>query len=179
VVVINEVLADPGTTNDANCDGVVDSTQDEAVELVNLGPDAVDISGWTVSDATSTRFTFPAGTVLAVNDGAFVVGGGTYLCTGVDGEGFVGGTLSLNNTGDTVRLADASGGLVDEVVYGSEGNFDQSLVRAPELTGASFVQPVTRAWATPVWATRAAIPATPAWSTRARPWSVRPWCSTK
>jgi predicted extracellular nuclease len=50
-----------------------------------------------------------------------------------------GGFLSLNNGGDTVTLAQADGTQLDQVIYGSEGGSDESLTRAPDLTG-DFVQ---------------------------------------
>ena len=56
-VVLNEVLADPGSF-DANCDGLVDAGADEFVEVVNAGSLPVDLTGATLSDATSVRHTF-------------------------------------------------------------------------------------------------------------------------
>ncbi|HZI12283.1 MAG TPA: lamin tail domain-containing protein, partial [Myxococcus sp.] len=64
-VLINEVLLnEPGS--DVN---------GEFVELVNAGTAAVDLSGWTVADAASTRHTFPAGTSLAAGGVVVVFGG--------------------------------------------------------------------------------------------------------
>src|SRR5262245_38769263 len=61
-VFINEILADPD--GDANGDGVVSGTQDEFVELVNVSGSFLDISGWTLSDASGVRHTFPPGSVV-------------------------------------------------------------------------------------------------------------------
>ncbi len=139
-VVINEIHADPaaGLAGDANGDGMRHSTQDEFIELVNSGGAALDLSGWTLSDAGNTRHTFPAATNLAAGQSMVVFGGGTP--TG----GFAGaivqtassGLLSLNNSGDTVTLKDGSSNVVAEYTYGSEANDDQSISRDPDLTGS-------------------------------------------
>ncbi|MET0405653.1 MAG: lamin tail domain-containing protein, partial [Cystobacter sp.] len=50
-VILNEVLA-----NEAGSD-----VNGEFIELVNTGTAAADLSGWTLSDATATRHTFPSG----------------------------------------------------------------------------------------------------------------------
>ncbi len=138
-LVLNEFLADPGSVNDANCDGTPSSTQDEFVELVNLGPDALDLSGYTIRDATTVRFTVPPGTVIAANDALVVYGGGTAACPNVDGTALVGGTLSLNNTADTIVVADAVGTVLISYTYGAEADNDASQVLAPELTGTVYV----------------------------------------
>ncbi len=135
--VINEVQADPDAINgDANGDGSVDTSQDEFVEIVNNTGAAVDMSGWTLSDATGLRHTFPGGTVLPDECSVVVFGGGSP--TGAFGNSIVqvasGGQLGLNNGGDTIALND---GAMDVAVlaYGSEGGNDQSITRDPDITG--------------------------------------------
>ena len=54
-VVINELMYDPISGND----------DDQYVELFNRSTNAVDLSGWQLSDAIS--YTFPSGTLLATN----------------------------------------------------------------------------------------------------------------
>lgn len=142
LVVINELLADPGSsTGDANQDGVVSTTQDEFVELLNLGSSEVDISGWTLSDKQSVRHTFPAGTVLKPEGCVVVFSGGNP--SGDFGEATVqkasSGSLSLNNDDETITLHDGSAAQ-DAVTYGSEGSDDQSLTRDPDGTGTTFVK---------------------------------------
>ena len=140
--VINEFLADPATdiTGDANGDGTRDSSQDEFVEIVNNTGDAVDISGWTLSDAVSVRHTFPLGTVVPDEAAIVVFGGGTP--TGDFGWSIVqtasAGQLGLNNAGDQITLSDGVS-IISTVSYGSEGGDDQSLTRDPDVTG-SFVK---------------------------------------
>src|SRR5262245_28532380 len=77
-VFINEILADPdGTNGDANGDGVVSGTQDEFVELVNVSGSFLDISGWTLSDASGVRHTYPPGSVVCEEGVMVVFSGGT------------------------------------------------------------------------------------------------------
>src|SRR3989338_10229504 len=53
VILINEVLADPSALiGDANGDGVISTTQDEFVELVNTGADPTPLASWTLWDLT-------------------------------------------------------------------------------------------------------------------------------
>ncbi|MFQ5707058.1 MAG: lamin tail domain-containing protein [bacterium] len=140
-VVLNEILADPapGLAGDANGDGVRSATDDEFVEIVNVGNSTVDLSGWKISDSVKDRFTFPSGTSLDPGEFVVVFGGGTP--TGIPGQVFTvsSGNLSLNNGGDTVTLTDAAGVEQDAHTYGSEGGDDQSLTRDPDGTGP-FVQ---------------------------------------
>ncbi|NJN55242.1 MAG: hypothetical protein HC804_11060, partial [Anaerolineae bacterium] len=102
---------------------------------------ALDISGWTLSDAGSVRHTFPANTIIPDGCAILVFGGGTP--TGGFGNAIVQtastGTLSLNNTGgETITLND---GVLDQAsyAYGNEANNDQSRTLDPDITGALFV----------------------------------------
>jgi len=136
-LIINEILADPSSFNgDANGDGTINTAQDEFIELVNVTGAALDISGWTLSDATQARHTFPAGTIITDQCGIVVFAGGTP--TGSFGNIVVQvastGQLGLNNNGDTVTLK--NGAIVIATYnYGSEGGNDQSLTRNPDITG--------------------------------------------
>jgi Lamin Tail Domain/IPT/TIG domain len=147
-LIINEYLADPPGSiatdliGDANGDGVRDSSQDEFVELVNNGAAPLDISLFTISDATQTRFTFPSGKVIPPGESAVVFGGGTP--TGAFGNAAAnrlvfaagGSGLSLNNGGDKITIKDNTDATVTSVTYGStEGNANQSITRSPDVTG--------------------------------------------
>jgi CSLREA domain-containing protein len=143
-LVINEILADPpaGITGDSNRDGTTNTDDDEFIELVNNSNAPVDLSGVVVSDSTTNRFTFPAGTTLAANQAAVIFGGGSPNASDPNFGGaliFTTSSLGLNNTGDTVSVKLAVGGTNVVVVaetYGSNGGNDQSLTRSPDLTGA-------------------------------------------
>jgi hypothetical protein len=132
-VVINEILYDPA--GDANRDGTVSTSDDEFVEFVNNSGSDLDISNWTLEDISSTRFTFPAGTVIPA-DMAFVVFDEAAAGTGFGGAYlYAAGTLSLNNSGDTITLKNASGTtIVNETYGGSES--DESITRDPDMTGS-------------------------------------------
>ena len=134
-VMFNEVLADPppGALGDANGDGVRDAVADEFVELYNPGGETVDLSGWSLSDSVTRRFTFGVGAMLPPGGVAVVFGGGqpqlatesdfVRAYTSEDG-------LGLNNTGDALVLRTAEGRIADGMTYGHEGGQDRSLVRA-------------------------------------------------
>jgi len=148
MLVINEYLADPPGSaagdliGDANGDGTRDSAQDEFVELVNNDTAALNISGFTISDATQVRFTIPAGKIIPPGEAAVIFGGGTPVGAfgNATANGLVfavgGGGLSLNNGGDTITIKDNAAVTVATLTFGSsEGNADQSITRSPDVTG--------------------------------------------
>ena len=134
--VINEIHADPHPLNgDANGDGLVSSDDDEFVEVVNLGGETLDLSGWQISDSIRVRFVFPAETYLSPGCGAVIFGGGDPSADFGGSLVFSTGSLGLNNAGDIVSLIDGDGVERAAVIYGMEGGQDQSLTRYPDLTG--------------------------------------------
>ena len=134
-VLINEILADPpANLGDANGDGVVSSTQDEFMELVNTGGAPVSLADWRLSDAAQVRHIFGASTSIPAY-GFFVVFGGGSPQGFAQAATASSGGLSLNNAGDTVTLRDALLALVDSVAYGTEGGHDASLTRSPDAAG--------------------------------------------
>jgi hypothetical protein len=143
-LVINEVLADPGSSNDANGDGVSDSSDDEFVEIVNLDLRPYELSGLTLHDNDKERFAFPSGTCVMPGE-TIVVFGSYDPNTGSIQPGVLayGATLSLNNDGDVVRLLDANGLELDAMAYGKfaddgpSGNADQSLTRSVQMDATS------------------------------------------
>jgi hypothetical protein len=101
-LVINELL--PRPRHDWEGKGGV-TTDDEYIELLNLGPGDVRLEGWTLDDAAvggSAPFTLPS-RVLAAGDHA------VFFRTRTN--------LSLNDRGDSVRLEAPDGRLIDKVVY--------------------------------------------------------------
>lgn len=143
-LIINEYLADPpdGASGDANRDGRRDATEDEFVELVNVSGAALDISGFTLSDSSAVRFTFPQGTRVPPGEAVVVFGGGSP--TGPFGNALVftasgSAGLSLGNSGDSIIIKNGAQ-VIDSLTYGqSEGSADQSITRSPDITG-SFVR---------------------------------------
>jgi len=143
----NEYLADPpdGLAGDANGDGTRDSSQDEFVEIVNRTNTPIDIGGFTVRDADTQRFVFPAGIMLPAGEAAVIFGGGSpqgeFGNARLNGLVFAIGSagLSLNNGGDTITLKDSNGTTIESVTYGStEGNANESINRTPDVTGFAF-----------------------------------------
>ncbi|MBW2703401.1 MAG: lamin tail domain-containing protein [Deltaproteobacteria bacterium] len=143
-VMINEILADPPAdmTGDANGDGVRDGSQDEFIEILNYGNELVDMEGWQITDNTGTRFVFPRGVTLMSGEALVVFGAGEIF-------GDYGGAmayktsymLGFNNSGDSIRLLQADGNKIDEVIYGSEGGQNRSLVREIDADpNAAWVQ---------------------------------------
>lgn len=134
-LVINEILADPAPdlAGDANGDGVRDGSEDEFVELYNVGSSELDLSGFTIEDAVELRHTFPEGTVLPPNTFLTVFGGGTP--TGIPGLVQVSSEngLGFNNGEDTVTIKNAVGSVV--VTFSYTGPADQSTGRSPDFTG--------------------------------------------
>ena len=141
---INEYLADPpdGQAGDANGDGVRDSAQDEFVEIVNRTGTPMDVSGFTLRDADAQRFAFPPGSILPAGEAAIIFGGGSPQ--GDFGNARANGllftaSLSLNNTGDTIALKNASAVTIESLTYGStEGSANQSINRHPDVSGVAF-----------------------------------------
>jgi hypothetical protein len=136
---INEVNYDPASDapGDANGDGIRSPLDDEFIEFFNSGL-ALDISGYTLSDADQIRHTFPAGTILPVNSVLVVFGGGTP--TGSFGGAIVQtaseGQLNISNSGDFMTLADPSGDPVLTFdVEPLSNNPNESYTRNPDLTG--------------------------------------------
>ncbi len=142
-LLINEVHYDPASDlrGDANGDGIRDPLADEFVELFNSNPD-LDISGYTLSDASQVRHTFPAGTIIPSNKTIVIFGGGTP--TGNFGGALIQtaseGQLNLNNAGDLLTLKDAQGKKIAEFdINGLSSNPDESYTRDPDIKG-SFKQ---------------------------------------
>lgn len=143
-VVINEYLYDPAgdPTGDANQDTVVNTSEDEFVELVNVSGSAIDLGGWQIRDAVALRHVFPASTIVDAGCAIVVFGGGApppNFFNGAAVQVASTGFLGLTNNGDSIILEDAVLALVDTITYLDAGDVNQSYTRDPDLTGP-FVQ---------------------------------------
>jgi hypothetical protein len=148
-VVINEILYHP-------LNGAVQVGEDaedlQFVELHNAGSAAVDVSGWTFAQGFVA--TVPAGTTLAAGaylvvarDPALLAARGPAVPAGVAVVPWTSGDLS--NAGDTVRLSDASGQLIDEVTYDDAGLWPAAadgLGSSLELTNPAYDGAHPLAW---------------------------------
>lgn len=135
---LSEILASPA--RDWDEDGTFVARQDEWVELRNMGSVAVSLGEYYLTDTDSTLRIIPTGTL---QPGAVVVITGRMA---EDWQRFAGRTvtgLSLNNTGDTVRLFHM--GVTDTVevdtkAYNSiEAGTDRSTGVLGEGTASSWV----------------------------------------
>ena len=141
-IIINEVLYDPPSSDsegDANGDGDRQANEDEFIEFYNLGSQTVDISGFTISDATQLRHVFPEGTLVPSHSALVLFGGGNP--TGDFGGATVqiaseGSNINMNNAGDLVTFSDSNGNTV--LTFDVEllsNNPNESYSRNPDLTG--------------------------------------------
>jgi endonuclease/exonuclease/phosphatase family metal-dependent hydrolase len=125
-VIINEILAnEPGS-----------STSGEFVELVNVGGTAASIGGWTISDGTSVRHTFAAGTSLAAGKAIVVFGGAAAIPTGLTNAVAAStGDLNLANGGDSAILKSGTT-IVSSFTYTSalSGTDGVSMNRSPDAS---------------------------------------------
>ncbi len=137
-VVINEIMyAHPA------------GSSGEFIEFYNKGDSAVDMSGWEITDGV--RFDFPSGTMIPPG-GYVVVAADAQWCvdnyenvTTPMGD-FEGG---LSNQGETIRVVDANGNLVDQVDYGVGGEwpeFADGLGSSLELVHADMDNNLGSAW---------------------------------
>lgn len=113
--VINEIMYRPGTTYPENTDM-------EFIEIHNPDEEAVDLSGWAITDGFS--YTFPAGTTIAA--GGYLVVASNPTAIGVNGAlgPWTSGTLS--NGGETISLSEPDGDnwdTVDTIDYADEGDW--------------------------------------------------------
>ena len=99
-VIINEILADPASDWDG--DGVVDARGDEWVEVLNTGPDAVDLTAYWLRDDAVDGPRLNLFGVLEPGGAAVFYGSQAVAWQQEVGETTAG--LSLNNGGDRVVL---------------------------------------------------------------------------
>jgi hypothetical protein len=137
---INEVLLDPGTDADANGDGTVDTQDDEFVEIVNRGSEPLDLSGLDLWDGLRLRHTFPSDSKIEPGQALLLFGGGDpaeiKVPQGVLSQVASSGSLSLNNSGETVTLRAPDGSvLITLNISRGKAGKGESLVRTPELEG--------------------------------------------
>jgi hypothetical protein len=138
---INELLADPAPAapdGDANRDGVRDAVQDEFVEIINVSAAPLDLTGVAISDSVGVRHRFGP-TRLGCGQAVVVFGGGDPIHAAWQPNWTVAseGTLGFNNSGDRIDLGMGGGGELGGVVFGSEADADQSMVRSIEMDAAS------------------------------------------
>jgi len=111
----------------------------EFIEVINFGDDTVDLSGWSITDLTSTRHIFPNDSIIMPYQYLVVFGGGSPLLPDVYWQTASSGALGLNNGGDTITLYDDQSQVIHQFAYGSLAGNDQSLALFPEGEGDEYV----------------------------------------
>jgi len=130
-VLISEVLPDPATDWDG--DGEVSSRGDEWVEIINTGPDAVDLADFYLRDALGDDPQIRFSGLLADGEVALFHGSDAVIWQAEQGLSATG--LSLNNAGDMLELylghpLEDGATLVDALIYpGHVGVDDRTLSR--------------------------------------------------
>jgi endonuclease/exonuclease/phosphatase family metal-dependent hydrolase len=129
---INEILANE----------VGSSTAGEFVEIVNGTNASISLAGFTISDSSSVRHTFPAGSSIGAGRAVVVFAGASAIPGGLTNAVAAStGQLNLANGGDTVRLRNSGGVVVDQFTYSSSlaGSDGVSMNRSPDGSTGGFV----------------------------------------
>ena len=108
-VMINEILSAPGS--DWNSDGGFSAQDDEWVEIHNAGAAAVDLSDYLIGDELGIRMGFSE----SIGPGGYVFVTGEMSADWEAASGLSSVGLSLNNSGDVVRLLHVTGTDTTEV----------------------------------------------------------------
>ena len=132
-IVINELMASNETTITDQ-----DGDYDDWIELYNKSTDAIDISGWFITDNPDNldKFEIPAGTVVPAN-GYLII----WADEDDDQEGLH-ANFKLSASGEVLILLDPSGNVVDRVDFGAQET-DMGYARIPNGTGDFVIQAST------------------------------------
>ncbi|MEK7077315.1 MAG: lamin tail domain-containing protein, partial [Patescibacteria group bacterium] len=88
----------------------------EWIELLNVGPEAIDLRGWTLANRSGKKFSFHGN----------AIGVGEYLLIRKPEL-----ALSLRNSGETLSFYNAAGELVDKSEYKGVAQEGKSVSRTP------------------------------------------------
>ena len=125
-IVINEFMA----SNDLTVLDQ-DGESEDWIELYNKGNDAVDISGYFLSDNAQNiaKYVIPDNTIMAADD---------YLIIWADEDGSQDGfhaNFKLSKSGETIFLSDTDTSIIDQIAY-TDQETDISFARKPNGIGA-------------------------------------------
>ena len=123
---ISEIMYHPPAPTSAEREaGLLDAEQCEFLELVNIGPVPVALKG--VRFTVGVKFTFDgiAAPQLAPDQRVLVVRNPGAFKIRYPGDRYIAGayTGSLDNGGETLRLVDALGGIIEEITYKDSGDW--------------------------------------------------------
>lgn len=124
--------------NEIHCRAAHEQDKTEFVELYNADSFAVDLSGWTLK---GIQYTFPAGTILPAHKYLIVAENPTQAAKAFQLSSYVLGSYAgkLSSDGDRLELRDASGSLVDKVVY--QSGFPFPLTGTTGATSLQLINP--------------------------------------
>ncbi|MBH10930.1 MAG: hypothetical protein CMG74_11385 [Candidatus Marinimicrobia bacterium] len=131
-LMVNEVLVDPATDNeatttvvegDANGDGVRQAQHDEFVEILNISDGPIDMTGWKVGDDERIDWQFPDGYTLNPYEFVTIFGGGGDSLVNVPGWTSDSLTTRVFATGDSIGNGLANGGDY-MIIQSAAGNHD-------------------------------------------------------
>lgn len=112
--------------------------EEEWIELTNGGSEAVNLGNWTLTDASGKTYTFP--------DSTFIQAGETLVLYRTESD------ISLNNSNESLSLADFTGEVLSEVSFDSSEEdqaYAQIQVEEVESTQASTLalgNPIHTLW---------------------------------
>lgn len=132
-IVINELMA-------ANASAVADNfgEYDDWIELYNKSANAIDLSGWVLTDDSLNldKYAIPQGTILNPN---------SYITFWADEDASQGNdhcNFKLSSQGEDLILLNANHEIVDRVLFGTQ-QVDQGYARVPNGTGGFIFQQQT------------------------------------
>lgn len=123
----------------------INSSPDDWVELMNTGTEALDVSGYELRDNSDDhRWRFPEGSTLAAGELLVVDAKSNGLVYDDQTKSFAAGTFEAAigiGSGDSVRLYDKDGKLLDEYSWTKHASYDGDAAKAsygryPDGTGA-------------------------------------------
>ncbi|TFC87368.1 PKD domain-containing protein [Cryobacterium sp. TMT1-21] len=123
VLVATPAFAEPGgvVISEINYHAASDLDADDWFELTNTSSSAIDVSGWTITDAVTA--TFPAGSTIPAH-GYFVVAANAVQFQTTNGfapNAVYGALTKLKNSTGIITVKDASAATVDTVTYSDAG----------------------------------------------------------
>ena len=123
----------------------INSSPDDWVELMNIGTEALDISGFELRDNSDDhRWRFPDGSTIAAGALLVVDAKSSGLIYDDQAKAFAEGTFEAAigiGSGDSIRLYDKDGNLLDEYSWTEHASYDGDAAKAsygryPDGTGA-------------------------------------------
>ena len=129
----------------------VNSSPDDWVELMNIGDTALDLTGWEIRDNSDDhRWQFAAGTIIEAGSLLLVKANSVGLIFDDSTDAYVEGVFDEAigiGSGDSVRLYDAEGNMVDSHSWTEHANVNgdesASWGRYPDGTGSFVLMPET------------------------------------